>query len=772
MKRFVKRLLTLGLAGALTLSMAACGGKDTPEEGTTGVDSTGAAQEVLPEYVYVPEFHTLQRDENSWMNNPTLMDGRLYYSSYSHNEETGESKEYYAYRDLNSPDTENVLELAFEAEGMDTSLSTAYMDASGNMYTVWYAYPAYVEGEEYNYDDSTSYLVKYDSTGAQVFAQDLKDVYVDENNAYLQYMAVTEEGRIFASSGSLFYVFNSDGTFDKTIPTDADWINSMCVTGEGKLLYTYYGMQGMEVAEIDTRTGAKGDTYKNIPDMNGKIKDAGNGKLLVAGASKLYEYDLTTQESVELLAWLDSNIDGNYIQDFEVMDDGRIVVYYDNYNDAAELAALTKTPSSQVVQKQIITLATLYDGDSNLQQAAVAFNKSSDKYQIKIKSYIDNNGEWTETTYTDGLALMNADIISKNAPDLVMLNGVDIAGLAAKGAFVDLTPYLEKSTVANKKDFVESVLKAYNFNGVQVTVPAAFNINTLMAKSKYVGTEPGWTLDDVMALVKEYPDAELMQWTTKDSALNMCLRYNSNSFIDYETGSCSFDSPEFVKVLEFANSFPKEANYNDDASFPAMMQSGQLLLAEVYLNDVQNYQMYRLMLEEDVTCIGYPTVDGSVGTYLSSYEMYGITASGDCIDGAWAFMESVLAKDENSAMNRWQFPSRKDELEEVFAEAMKIDYQYDENGEIMYDEEGNALQFPKTTWGYDDWEAEIYAATQEEVDEIKAMIDAAKPQGSGDQTIFTMINEEAQSYFSGQKSAEDVAKIIQSRVELYVSENS
>lgn len=771
MKSLWKKILALGLAGVMTVSMAACGGKDT-EEGSQGGSGTNKEETAMPEYVYVPVYHTLAKDENAWINSPTFSDGKLYYSVYSFNEETGESKEYYAYRDLTDFNTEHEITLEFSIEGKETSLSNCMVDADGNTYSVWYTYPTYVEGEEYDYDDYTNYLVKHDNTGAQVFAQDLKDVFEDENNSYLQNIAATSDGKIIASSSNLFYLFNSDGTLDKTIPTDADWIQSMCVTDENKVLYTYYGMQGVEVGEIDATTGAKGGSYKNIPDMNGKIKSAGNGKLLVAGAAKLYEYDMATQESTEVLAWLDSNIDGNYVQDFEVMADGRIAVYYDNYNAAAEVTILTKTPASEVTQKEIITLATLYEGDSNLQQAAVAFNKASDKYQIRIKTYIDNNAEWTETTYSDGLALMNADIISKDAPDIISMNYVDISGLAAKGAFVDLTPFLEKSTVANKNDFVESVLKAYNFDGVQVTVPAAFNINTMMAKSKYVGNEPGWTLDDVMALAKEYPDASLMRYATKDSALQICLQYNSNSFIDYENGTCSFNSPEFIKVLEFANSFPKEVNYDNESSFPAMVQSGQVLLADVYLSDVQNYQMYRLMMEEDVTCIGYPTVDGSVGTYLSSYEMYGIAASSDCVDGAWAFIESTLAKDEGSEMHSWEFPSRKDELEELFAEAMTIDYQYDENGEIMYDEEGNALQYPKTTWGYDDWEAEIYAATQEEIDEIKAMIDMAKPQGSGDETIFTMINEEAQSYFSGQKSAEDVAKIIQSRVEIYVSENS
>ena len=37
-------------------------------------------------------------------------------------------------------------------------------------------------------------------------------------------------------------------------------------------------------------------------------------------------------------------------------------------------------------------------------------------------------------------------------------------------------------------------------------------------------------------------------------------------------------------------------------------------------------------------------------------------------------------------------------------------------------------------------------------------------------TITNIINEEAAAYFSGQKSAEDVAKIIQSRMQVYLSE--
>ncbi len=756
-----KRFGLLFMAVWMMLSVAACGKEEA--EGAVGENGEPASQ-----YVYVPEFFEMERGENDWISGITMQGDKIYYSVQGYDVEKMTTTNKFAYRSLSDLSTENTIVLDFAVEGLEASLNFAAPDAEGNIYAVWYCYEPWVEGMEYYETMEHTYLAKYDSAGNQLFAQELtSDVFADSENTYIQSMKIAPDGKIVASTGSNFIIFNNDGSVFKNIPTGSDWVDSMCITDAGKLLYTCYGMNGMEMSEIDLATGAKGNTYKNIPDMNGRMEYVG-GKLYMSGYTKLYEYDLEKQESVELLDWLTSNIEGSYVQAFTVTEDGKIIAYCDNYMSSTEIAVLTKKLASEVQQKQTITLATLYDG-SNLSEAIVNFNKTNTQYQIKLKSYIDSTAEWTETTYEDGLALMYADLIGDNAPDIIDLTYVDIPSLVAKGALEDLTPYLEKSTIANKNDFVPSVLNAYNFDGVQVAVPASFNIMTLMGKASNVGTEPGWTMDEVMALAEKNPDAQLLQYVTQEQALQICMQYSNNSFIDYETGTCKFNTPEFIKVLEFAKEFPEEYDYNDDRSFPAMIQSGQVLLADVYLYDVQEYQMYSLMFEAEVTAIGYPTSDGTPGVFISGQDICGISANSEYKDGAWAFVESTLAKKEDTYS--WMFPSRKDELDALFAEAMEPEYQRDANGEIMYDEEGNALQYPKTTWGYDDWEAEIYAASQEEVNEIKAMIEMARPVSGADQTIFNIICEEAASYFKGQKSAQDVANIIQSRVEVYVSEN-
>ena len=774
-KRIWGKALALALSAVLGLSLMACGGnedaangKNEGEKGTnTGVQGS--------EFVYVPEFTDISSndEENGWRGQVSIQNDKLYYSMTTYNEETGESVSQMCSRDIADPTKETVIDMQpLVMEGYSSNINNFFYDNEGNLFVFYYAYPIFVEGEDYDYDDNTTYLVKYDSSMNQVFAQNLKDMFKDEMNSYIQDIAVSKSGKIYASSSDLIYVIGADGVYQTAIPTQSDWINDMFATPDGRVFFTRYSMtgNGMEMVEINTETNALGETYKNLPDMNAQAKGGTEGKLLIKGSSNLYEYDLSTQEATPILNWIDCYLTGDYVQDFAVLEDGNVLVYYDNYEGEEELVKLVKTESSKVAKKEIITFATLYDGNQSLEQAVVKFNKSSDKYKITFKTYIDNNAEWTETTYTDAIALMNADLTSNNAPDLIDLSSVDLNKLASKGVLEDLTPYLASSTVLKKSDFVENVLNAYTLNDRLVTIPRMFQLSTLMGKSSIVGDKQGWTIDDVIALSKAHPDAKLMQYVTKDAALQLCLMYSSNSFINYETGECSFNSPEFIKVLEFANSFDAEYDYNSDESYPSMIQSGKILLSDVNVSDIQEFQMYTMMFEEETNCIGYPTMDGSVGVFLQGMEMYGITSKSAHKEAAWQFMENYLSPNENDRYS-WGLPTRVDELEAMFEEDMKPEYQYDENGEIMYDENGVALQYPKTSWGYDDWEADIYAATQEEVDFVKDMIAVARPAGMNDQTIFLMIAEDAKAYFEGQKSAEDVAAVIQSRVEIYVSEN-
>ena len=68
-------------------------------------------------------------------------------------------------------------------------------------------------------------------------------------------------------------------------------------------------------------------------------------------------------------------------------------------------------------------------------------------------------------------------------------------------------------------------------------------------------------------------------------------------------------------------------------------------------------------------------------------------------------------------------------------------------------------------------EIPISPMTQQEADELVEQLYSFTQVYKRDDTLENIIEEEAAPYFAGQKSAKDVAAIIQSRVQIYVNEN-
>ncbi len=445
------------------------------------------------------------------------------------------------------------------------------------------------------------------------------------------------------------------------------------------------------------------------------------------------------------------------------------------------MALLTKKKTSEVPVKEILTVGSLYD-DYRLNQSVVAFNKSSDKYRIRIKTYVDYNN-WSEESLKDAITNLNNDIISgTNCPDILNLSSLNMRQLTAKNVLEDLTPYLENSSKINRADYLENVLESLTIDGTLVTIPYSFSLRTVMGKTSEVGDKMGWTLEEMIAFCEEHPGSMLFNYADKSSILSYCLNYNEAAFINWETGECKFDSPEFKQLLEFVNKFPDEFDWEaDNRSTPEKLASGDVLLNRSYINSYEDFQYEIAQFNgETVTCIGFPDVSGGSGCQMNVQETYGISARSEYKDAAWAFIESVLTKESDYRFGD-NFSTRRSELAKQREEATKVTYVTDENGEPVLDEDGNPIEEGGsssgsiTIYGNDGggWSYSYHRTTEEEADMVDALIAVAVPISMDDDSsqIINIITEEADGYFKGQKSVDDVAGIIQSRLQLYVNEN-
>lgn len=738
----------------MSMLLFSCGTKED-DAGTVDTDSYVPGEE----YVYVSQFYTIENEElgGFGISEAQIHEDRMYYRCNTGVISGWWYESTFEYRDMNDLDVVHREDFSFTQEGYSANMSLFTVDHEGNVYTIWHAYHGDAEGVEYNPAAEEIWLVKYNGEGKAEESICLSDNLAADVN-YVSDILVDKEGTLYVETDSSLYVYDKKLSFEKTIITGRLY-HMFLLNGE-----TVCGVRDnmkAELVAVDVKKEATEVLFDEIPLNYNFFADGRNGKVLWADNTKLYELDLETGESARVLDWPDMNLNSEYIRNFEVLSDGRFALVYDDYSkDVTEMVTLKKTPRAEVKEKEVLTLATFTSDSSELLDAVAAFNRESEEYRVEIKNYYTYTHDFSQDVYDDAVTLLHMDIVSGEAPDLIYLPDMDVYNLADSQALEDLSSWLDKSAVLKRDDFIEEILQACEVDGKLVTIPTTFRLRTLFAKSRLVGEEPGWTLGEVMELREAYPDAVFGWHWNRDDALKLCLEYGWDSFVDEETGECRFDSEEFLKVLEFARSFGPWGSGATPEPYDSL-QKDEIVLLEEVITSVEHYQMIRLMIEEPATAIGYPTGSGEAITLMMGWENYAIASGSDNKEGAWKFIESVL--DEDNVSKLYGFPTRTALLEEMFLEAMTPEYEKDDVG--------NPIEVVKTTWGNGSWTAQIYAATEEEIAVLRQMISTVRVEGVRSRPILEIVKEEAAAYFADQKSAEEVAKIIQSRVSLYISEN-
>ena len=629
-------------------------------------------------------------------------------------------------------------------------------------------------------DRQTYTAYKYDMSGNQLLEIDLTSVVGsgdDENSFYPQYVAQDGEGNLYIASDSKIYCFGADGSEKEHISMEDQWIMNMCSTGSGTIVVSYYDTNGGGTTLCKVENGKLGDSISITGDGNSESMQffSGSGDTLMASdGNYLYSVDLSTGTSTKLLSWLDSDINASGLAGVAAVGDDQILVLCNRYSmkgdNTYEMGTLTKTPASEIPERTILTLGAEYL-DSNIKDAVIDYNRKSNEYRITMVDYSQYN---TDDDYTLGSQQLDRDVISGNCPDIISLSTGHQDKYIAKGALADLSALLEKDDSISQDDLVAGAMKAYTSDGKLYGMPYCFNIQTLIASVKLVGDRASWTMADMAQVIEGLDDTvSVMEYTTQTSFLQQMVYQNINQFVDYGKATCSFDSDAFKQLLTASAKLPTEDElYGGNSDVVAIssddafqtLQSGDLLLTTSYISG-DSYSLkefYNIYNNKDygMVNIGYPTDEGS-GVQVSVGGGLAISAKSKHTDVAWDFIKTLLTDDFQT--DQWNFPVTKSALDKALAEAMEQDYYTDENGEKVY--------YDQITY-IGDTEYTLSPLTQEQVDDFKAMVDGASVAGNYDTDIMDIINEESAAFFSGDKTADDVAALIQNRVSIYLGETS
>ncbi len=342
-----------------------------------------------------------------------------------------------------------------------------------------------------------------------------------------------------------------------------------------------------------------------------------------------------------------------------------------------------------------------------IKDCAASFSRKDADYSV-LMEYTEESEEayWDRTM---------AELVSGRGADLYYVSLSELQTLQEKGALADLRELLSEETLAA---VWPGVLERGTWGGQLVGImPEARADTVIVADEIWAGDH--WTLEEALEVIEAHPEFRYPIVSggslRRDNVMEFLVTRNlaDSPFLNLEEGTCSFDSPLFIRALELAGTYPESFPIEESQE----MYREKDWVAAVCMVNSSFTDNYKGILGETYHAVGYPT-EGEGGTFWRTGQFLAVNREAKHPEQAAAFLEELLSYDRQCTSH---VPVRRDMPDNRLRE---------------------------------------YTTLMEKCLGITA----------DNAAIEDMIREEAADYFSGSRDAEMVARAIQSRVQVYLKE--
>ena len=319
-------------------------------------------------------------------------------------------------------------------------------------------------------------------------------------------------------------------------------------------------------------------------------------------------------------------------------------------------------------------------------------------------------------------------------------------------------PFIDDDESLFREDLVADAFRAVEIDSKLYRLFPFFSINTIVGSPAVLGKDPGWTVNELIEVINANPQADIPmgQWGSREEFLDAIISQNLEEYIDWDSGNAHFNKSEFIDLMEFIRLFPTDAELHSghNGMFPDWVQAiseGRqiLMVTRVGLRSFREVQNYISVFGGEVVYKGFPSENREGNSIFTNYSLAMTTTSSDK-HGAWSFLRMFLNEEWQREYqdDNGSFPTNQVVFNELLSEAMS-------DLELR---DGSTSTIPRNP------------LSQYEADQILDLLASAIIASYRSEPLANIIREGVFDYLQGRTSAEDSARVIQSRVQIYLDE--
>ena len=521
---------------------------------------------------------------------------------------------------------------------------------------------------------------------------------------------------------------------------------------------------------INTESGEKIDLNKEdfVPDDIVGFSKVGDDVLAI-NDNGIYKIDFADKSNELKMSFNCTNCNRYILRNSYIIDerDGAFTfMYLKEFTLTAygqpDILIYDLEPTSEYAQsgRNVVSVASVEPLSYEIAQAIYLYNENSstdymvfdDRYIADIDEYTlffldaDERATYLSDAYNRSVDKLIVDIGAGDGPDLVIMNGLDSA-LSDDRYLTDLNGKLK----LDDKDYFMNAVDACQIEGSLYQVPIDFTAEGIIGRKDYIGDMTGITLDEYASFVQGPCNGidpaydHILNFSRSKVAVDLFANMH-DLFI--KNGEIDVNNDSFKAILDYCKTLPTQSitvDYDSPEEYLTFCMEADTV--PVRFGTVNSYGNFTSSIENngDITLCGYPSADGRSAIARAGHTC-SVTTNASDIDACIKFFDILLSGEIQDLTTDDRTPVRRSSMRYL---ASFINEEAKEYSEVF----GYSLKYDDSL-----------------IDQYEDFLSGATTSYVSDEAINLIIYEEIPAYLEGQKSFEDVAKIINDRATTVLQE--